>query len=131
MFLLLQLALFTLQNILLTAECDPAALINLANGGLQTDRYYGGDNLLYFCDDGYTTTTDPVCTQSGNWSHDPGCVESNDMPFTKGKITRNNNSLDFYIKCLTAIRKCSKRENHNTFLSLKLHVVLLVLSQIQ
>jgi len=85
MFLLLQLALSTLQNILLTAECDPAAL-NLTNGDIQTDIYYGGDNLLYFCDDGYTTTTDPVCTESGNWSHDPACVESSDMPSTTGKI---------------------------------------------
>jgi len=45
---------------LLAAECDPAAL-NLTNGDLQADRYYGGDNLLYSCDDGYTETTDPVC----------------------------------------------------------------------
>jgi len=41
---------------------------------MQTDRYYGGDNLLYSCNIGYTKTTDPVCTQSGNWSHDPGCL---------------------------------------------------------
>jgi len=57
----------------ITAECDPAAL-NLCSGDVQTDRYYGGDNLLYSCDYGYTKTTDPVCTKSGNWSHDPGCL---------------------------------------------------------
>jgi len=53
-------------------ECN-YSVINLTNGDIQADRYYGGDNLLYSCDDGYTKTTDPVCTQSGNWSHDPGC----------------------------------------------------------
>jgi len=57
----------------ITAECDPAAL-NLCNGNVQTDRYYGGDNLLYSCDDGYTKTTDPACIESGNWSHDPDCL---------------------------------------------------------
>jgi len=57
----------------ITAECDPAAL-TLANGTITLDRYYGGDNLLYSCDDGYTKTKDPVCIESGNWSHDPGCL---------------------------------------------------------
>jgi len=59
--------------VILTVECDPAA-VTLTNGDIQTDRYYRGDNLLYSCDDGYTKTTDPVCTESGNWSHDPGCL---------------------------------------------------------
>jgi len=63
----------------ITAECDPATL-TLANGSITLDRYYGGDDLLYSCDDGYTKTTDPVCTESGNWSHDPSCVVSNEEP---------------------------------------------------
>ncbi|KAF6039032.1 hypothetical protein EB796_002687 [Bugula neritina] len=56
----------------ITVECDPSAL-TLAKGTITLNRYYGGDNLLYSCDDVYTKTTDPVCTESGNWSHDPDC----------------------------------------------------------
>jgi len=59
--------------VILTVECDPSA-VSLINGDIQTDRYYRGDNLLYSCDDGYIKTIDPVCTESGNWSHNPGCL---------------------------------------------------------
>jgi len=57
----------------ITVECDIATLA-LSNGEIETYyNYYEGHGLYYSCDKGYSTTTRPVCTQSGNWSHDPGC----------------------------------------------------------